>query len=82
MWAELNPLHLAIQSVACPFMQLYGLQGTALTHTGHAWLDVLSGSFSPAGKLPLTLPISEDDVVPPCTKAECSWMMAPISRFR
>ena len=35
--------------------------------TGHAFADLLLGDSSPDGRLPLTIPASEADTVPPCT---------------
>ena len=39
------------------------------SQSGNAWADVLLGTLSPSGKLPLTLPIREEDTVLPCRTA-------------
>ena len=43
--------------------------------TGHAWADILlsRGGASPSGKLPVTIPLSEADVVPPCAQDDCDY---------
>jgi beta-glucosidase len=41
--------------------------------TGLAWADVLFGDVNPNGKLPVTFPVSEDDVVEPCTSTDCTY---------
>ena len=39
--------------------------------TGLAWADVLFGDVNPNGKLPVTFPVSESDVVEPCKETNC-----------
>jgi beta-glucosidase len=41
--------------------------------TGHAWADVLAGGQSPTGRLPVTLPLTEADTVPPCQALSCDY---------
>ena len=39
--------------------------------TAPAWRRVLLGEANPSGRLPVTLPLSEGDVVPPCAGSPC-----------
>jgi beta-glucosidase len=39
--------------------------------TGEAWARILMGEVAPSGKLPVTLPYHETDMLPPCEQSEC-----------
>lgn len=41
--------------------------------TGNAAASVLLGSVNPSAKLPVTLPLREADVTPPCTQPGCRY---------
>jgi len=41
--------------------------------TGRAWAAVLLGDVSPSGKLPVTFPAAEEDMVPPCDGESCEY---------
>jgi len=44
--------------------------------TGNAFVDVLSGKVNPVGRLPVSLPVNENDMVAPCPDTNCPYTEA------
>jgi len=50
--------------------------------TGNAWGDVLFGDHAPTGRLPLMIPRSEDDTIPPSDDEEITYAEGLLTSYR